>query len=218
MLTSNTEDYLKAICELLEDTGRVSTSALAERLGVAPASVTEMVQKLARMQPALVDYERHRGVALTEAGRRMALEVIRHHRLIELYLAEALGFGWHEVHAEAERLEHVISEAFEDRIAAALGNPDRDPHGDPIPTREGEVAEPCRRALSTVHAGETVYVARVRDEDPAFLIQLTEIGLVLRTPVTVLRAPAHGQLVVQIAGSEHILERSITDHVYVEAG
>jgi DtxR family Mn-dependent transcriptional regulator len=148
----------------------------------------------------------------------MALEVIRHHRLIELYLAEALGFGWHEVHAEAERLEHVISEAFEDRIAAALCNPDRDPHGDPIPTREGEVAEPCRRALSAVHPGETVYVARVRDEDPVFLIRLTEIGLALRTPVTVLRAPAHGPLAVRIAGSEHLLERSITDRVYVEAG
>lgn len=184
---------------------------------MAPASVTEMVQKLARMQPALVDYERHRGVALTEPGRKIALEVIRHHRLIELYLAEALGFGWHEVHAEAERLEHVISEEFEDRIAAALGNPVRDPHGDPIPTREGDVAEPCRRALSAVNAGETVCVARVRDEDPAFLTRLTEIGLVLRTPVTVTQAPAEGPLAVRIAGHEHVLERSITDHVYVEA-
>jgi DtxR family transcriptional regulator, Mn-dependent transcriptional regulator len=217
MLTSNTEDYLKAIYELLEDTGRVSTSALADRLGVAPASVTEMVQKLARMQPALVDYERHRGVALTEAGRKIALEVIRHHRLIELYLAEALGFGWHEVHAEAERLEHVISEEFEDRIAAALGNPVRDPHGDPIPTRDGDVAEPCRRALSAVNAGETVCVARVRDEDPGFLTRLTEIGLVLRAPITVVQAPVDGPLAVRIAGSEHVLERAITDSVYVES-
>ncbi len=217
MLSSNTEDYLKAIYELLEDSGRVTTSALAERLTVAPASVTEMVQKLARMQPALVDYERHRGVALTEAGRKIALEVIRHHRLIELYLAEALGYGWHEVHAEAERLEHVISEEFEDKIAAALGDPERDPHGDPIPTREGEVAEPCRRALSQVTAGETVRVARVRDEDPAFLTHLTELGLVLRAPLRVTRAPEGGPLSVEVAGSTRELERAITDHVFVEA-
>ncbi len=216
MLSSNTEDYLKAIYELLEDSGRVTTSALAERLAVAPASVTEMVQKLARMQPALVDYERHRGVTLTDAGRKIALEVIRHHRLIELYLAEALGYGWHEVHAEAERLEHVISEEFEDKIAAALGNPGHDPHGDPIPTREGQVAEPCRRSLSAVAAGETVIVARVHDEDAQFLARLTEIGLVLRAPLRVVRAPAGGPLAVRIGDREQELERAITDHVFVE--
>jgi len=217
MLSSNTEDYLKAIYELLEDSGRVTTSALAERLGVAPASVTEMVQKLARMQPALVDYERHRGVSLTDPGRKIALEVIRHHRLIELYLAEALGYGWHEVHAEAERLEHVISEDFEDKIAAALGHPAHDPHGDPIPTREGEVAEPCRRALSLVGAGETVRVARVRDEDPAFLTSLTALGLVLRAPLSVMKAPEGGPLLVEVCGTTLELDRAITDHVYVEA-
>ena len=216
MLSSNTEDYLKAIYELLEDSGRVTTSALAERLNVAPASVTEMVQKLARMQPALVDYERHRGVSLTEAGRKIALEIIRHHRLIEKYLAEALGYGWHEVHDEAERLEHVISEEFEDKIAAALGDPERDPHGDPIPTREGVVVEPSRRTLSAVPAGETVRVARVRDQDTAFLSRLTELGLVLRAPITVVQAPDDGPLAVAIAGQVHALERAITDNVFVE--
>jgi DtxR family Mn-dependent transcriptional regulator len=217
MISSNTEDYLKAIYERLEDSGRVTTSALAERLNVAPASVTEMVQKLARMQPPLVDYERHRGVSLTEAGRKIALEVIRHHRLIELYLAEALGYGWHEVHAEAERLEHVISEEFEDKIAAALGDPERDPHGDPIPTREGVVVEPARRMLSAVPAGETVRVARVRDQDTAFLSRLTELGLVLRAPITVVQAPDDGPLAVAIAGQVHALERAITDNVFVES-
>ncbi len=217
MISSNTEDYLKAIYERLEDSGRVTTSALAERLNVAPASVTEMVQKLARMQPPLVDYERHRGVSLTEAGRKIALEVIRHHRLIELYLAEALGYGWHEVHAEAERLEHVISEEFEDKIAAALGDPERDPHGDPIPTREGVVVEPARRSLSAVPAGETVRVARVRDQDTAFLSRLTELGLVLRAPITVVQAPDDGPLAVAIAGQVHALERAITDNVFVES-
>lgn len=217
MLSSNTEDYLKAIYELLEDSGRVTTSALAERLNVAPASVTEMVQKLARMQPPLVDYERHRGVSLTEAGRKIALEVIRHHRLIELYLSEALGYGWHEVHDEAERLEHVISEEFEDKIAAALGDPDRDPHGDPIPTREGVVAEPSRRSLSMVPVGETVRVARVRDQDTAFLSRLTELGLVLNAPLTVLQAPAEGPLAVDIAGRVQALDRAITDNVFVES-
>ncbi len=217
MLSSSTEDYLKAIYELLEDSGRVTTSALAERLNVAPASVTEMVQKLARMQPALVDYERHRGVSLTDAGRKIALEIIRHHRLIEKYLAEALGYGWHEVHDEAERLEHVISEEFEDKIAAALGHPERDPHGDPIPTREGVVAEPSRRSLSAVSAGETVRVARVRDQDTAFLSRLTEIGLVLNAPITVIQAPAEGPLAVDIGGRTQALDRAITDNVYVES-
>ncbi len=217
MLSSNTEDYLKAIYELLEDSGRVTTSALAERLNVAPASVTEMVQKLARMQPPLVDYERHRGVSLTEPGRKIALEVIRHHRLIELYLAEALGYGWHEVHDEAERLEHVISEEFEDKIAAALGDPDRDPHGDPIPTREGVVVEPSRRSLSVVPAGETVRVARVRDQDTAFLSRLTELGLVLNAPLTVIQAPPDGPLAVDVAGRVQALDRAITDNVFVES-
>src|SRR5574341_1113992 len=153
MLSHATEDYLKAIYELEEDFGRVTTSALAERLNVAPASVTGMLQKLAEGRPRLVNYERHHGVVLTPAGRKIALEIIRHHRLIELYLAEELGYEWDRVDAEAEQLEHVISEEFEDKIAARLGDPTVDPHGDPIPSKDGTVAAHSRLPRSEDEGG-----------------------------------------------------------------
>ncbi|HQP42529.1 MAG TPA: metal-dependent transcriptional regulator, partial [Thermoanaerobaculales bacterium] len=130
-LTAPQEDYLKQIFLLGERGDSVGTQTLAVRLGVRPASVTGMVQRLAEL--GLVDHRRYRGVSLTESGRRVALEMLRHHRLLETYLAETLGYGWGEIHDEAERLEHVISERFEERIAEALGHPTRDPHGDPIP-------------------------------------------------------------------------------------
>ena len=128
------EDYLKAIYELSRGEERVSTSRVAERLECTPASVTNMLQKLSSLN--LVEYARYRGVKLTSAGTKVALEVLRHHRLIELYLSEVLGYSWDKVHAEADRLEHVISEEFEDRIDEALGFPAKDPHGDPIPTKD----------------------------------------------------------------------------------
>src|SRR5262245_24773120 len=155
MISHAVEDYVKAIYELEEDFGKVTTSALAEKLAVAPASVTGMIQKLAEAKPKLVKYERHHGVTLTPAGRKIALEVIRHHRLIELYLAEELGFAWDQVDAEAEKLEHVISEEFEDKIAERLGHPTTDPHGDPIPSKDGAVAPLCRTALTLTPAGQT---------------------------------------------------------------
>ena len=220
MITHAVEDYVKVIYELEEDTGRANTSALASELKVAPASVTGMLQKLSETKPKLVNYERHRGATLTPAGRKIALEIIRHHRLIELYLAEALGYGWDEVDAEAERLEHVISEDFEDRIAAILGDPTRDPHGNPIPAKDGSVAAPCRTPLTEVDAGQTVRVARVRDDDPDLLRYLAELGLVLDATVTVsARAPFDGPLHVRVGdGPEaaHALGKHVTDQVYVE--
>ncbi len=215
------EDYLKAIYELAEDAGRVSTSDLAERLGVKPASVTGMLQKLAEERPRLVDYERHRGATLTPAGERIALEIIRHHRLIELYLSEALGYQWDQVDAEAEALEHVISEQFEDRIAELLGDPKRDPHGDPIPAKDGSVAAPSRAALTDVPAGQTVRVARVVDDDPALLRYLAELGLVPAATVTVVsRSPFAGPLHVRVGHDSsvptHALGREVTDNVFVE--
>ncbi|MER3545443.1 MAG: DtxR family transcriptional regulator, partial [Chloroflexota bacterium] len=137
--SSAIQDYLTAIYRLQQAHERVTTSAIAGALGKEPGSVTGMIQKLA--QNGLVHYERHRGVRLTPAGEKIALEVLRHHRLIELYLAQALGYPWDEVHEEADRLEHVISEAFEDRIAAALGDPQFDPHGDPIPHKDGTLPQ-----------------------------------------------------------------------------
>src|SRR3990172_2228408 len=160
-ISHTVEDYLKAIYGLQEDAGKVSTNALAEKLGVSPASVTGMVKKLAEDRPRLVDYEKHHGVTLTPAGRKIALEIIRHHRLIELYLQQALGYSWDQVDAEAEKLEHVISEEFEDRIAAMLGQPEYDPHGDPIPTKEGIIAAPAGERLTDLTAGQRGRVARV---------------------------------------------------------
>ena len=135
MLSGAVQDYLKTIYKLQEQGGAVSTSALAEAMGVAAASATGMVKKLAVLK--LARHSPYQGVVLTKAGEKMALEVIRHHRLLELYLAEALGYSWDKVHEEAERLEHVISEEFEEKIFEALGRPTRDPHGDPIPTKDG---------------------------------------------------------------------------------
>ena len=225
-ITHAIEDYLKAIYELAQDGGRASTSALSERLKVKPASVTGMLQKLADPEaaradkrPVLVDYERHRGAALTPAGEKIALQVIRHHRLIELYLAEALGYDWDQVHSEAEKLEHVISEEFEDRISAILGDPKRDPHGDPIPAKDGTMEATCRTTLTDMDAGQTGRVDRVRDDDPALLRYLAELGIVPEAAVTIdKRAPFDGPLHVRVGGGKtpsHALGREVTDRVFV---
>ena len=217
MISHATEDYLKAIYELEEDLGRVSTSALAEQLGVAPASVTGMLQKLADGRPKLVNYERHHGVVLTPAGRKIALEIIRHHRLIELYLSESLGFEWDKVDAEAEKLEHVISEEFEEKIAALLGDPTVDPHGDPIPDKAGKVAAHSRLALSEIGAGQTVCVTRVRDDDPAFLRYLAELGISPQTTLAIIdKAPFDGPMHVTVGDRSHALGKSVTDKIFVE--
>jgi DtxR family Mn-dependent transcriptional regulator len=210
------EDYLKAIYELAEDSGKVSTSALVARLGRKAGSVTGMLQKLADQKPRLIDSERHHGVSLTPAGAHIALEIIRHHRLIELYLAEALGYEWDKVDAEAEQLEHVISEEFEDKISAMLGDPTVDPHGDPIPAKDGSVAPLSRLTLSEVEAGQLARVARVRDDDPALLRYLAELGIVPEAVVTVAeRAPFDGPIHVTIGQHQHALGRSVTDRVFV---
>jgi len=172
-LSEAQEDYLKQVL-LLSEGEPVSTQALAERIGVRPASVTGMVKKLASL--GLVDYAPYRGVRLTEAGRAVALEVLRHHRLIETYLAEALGYDWDEVHAEAERLEHHISEAFEARIAAWLGHPERDPHGDPIPASDLALPNEDGRALSECAPGR-YRLLRVRAQDQDTLALLARLGL-----------------------------------------
>jgi DtxR family Mn-dependent transcriptional regulator len=210
------EDYLKAIYELGEDSGKVSTSALVERLGRKAGSVTGMLQSLAKQKPRLIDYERHHGVSLTPAGAQIALEIIRHHRLIELYLAEALGYEWDKVDAEAEQLEHVISEEFEDKISAMLGDPTVDPHGDPIPAKDGSVAPLTRLTLSEIEEGTRVRVARVRDDDPALLRYLAELGIVPEAVITVAeRAPFDGPIHVLVGEHDHALGRSVTDRVFV---
>jgi DtxR family Mn-dependent transcriptional regulator len=177
-LTQTIQDYLKTIYDLLEDTGAASTTALATRLGIAPASVTGMLQRLAGGTPPLVNYRKHQGVTLTPAGKRAALEVIRHHRLIETYLVQTLGYPWDEVHAEADRLEHFISEDFEARIAAALGNPSRDPHGELIPTVELTMPSDPALPLSSLRPPQKAIILRVRADDPALLRHMESLGLV----------------------------------------
>ncbi len=159
--TQSIEDYLKAIYDLSGIYGRATTTHLADRLGVAPASVTGMVQKIAAIRPPLLIYHKHQGVRLTAEGERAALAVIRRHRLVELYLQRSLGFSWDEVHGEADRLEHVISDHLEERIAQALGDPVADPHGDPIPTRQLTLPPSSNTCLFELHAGQEALVERV---------------------------------------------------------
>ncbi|MBW3660773.1 MAG: metal-dependent transcriptional regulator [Gemmatimonadetes bacterium] len=196
-ITPPIEDYLKAIYTVgREVAGRASTSAIADRMDVSAASATNMMQRLAEMK--LVHYVPYKGVSLSSAGEKIALEVIRHHRLIELYLAEALGYSWDTVHDEAERLEHVISEEFEDRIDAMLGHPTTDPHGDPIPPKSGSMPPDALRPLSEVEAGEAVTVQRVSDRDGEFLRYLASLELVPGTRITVVdRAPYGGTITLE---------------------
>ena len=177
-LSSSIQDYLKHIFELSEHGDPASTKDLSTRLGIAPASVTGMVQKLASANPPLVFYRKHQGVTLTEDGQRAALEIIRHHRLLETWLVQTLGYSWDEVHDEACRLEHVISEDFEKRIAAALGHPTRDPHGEPIPSVDLQMPSEERTLLSSLRASQHAIIVRVDASDPALLRHLDELGLI----------------------------------------
>lgn len=217
--TASIQDYLKAIYQLAEDYGPdpVSPSLVAEWLGVARPSVTGMLQRMASARPKLVEYTRYRGVRLTAAGEKIALEVIRHHRLIESYLAQALDFPWDEVHPEADRLEHVISEALEERIAEKLGHPELDPHGQPIPTREGTIPHRDEVRLSELQPGRAAVVCRVSDRDPELLRYLDGLGIRISTRLQVTdRAPFDGPTHVRLGDAEsHALGRQVTDRVFV---
>lgn len=199
------EDYCKAIYALRARSERpVSTNALAERLGITPGSVSAMVHKLDEL--GLITHVPYRGVELTPAGRKVALEVIRHHRLLELFLAETLQMPWDRVHAEAEVLEHVISEELEELIAAKLGDPTLDPHGDPIPTPELELAERETRPLEAMQAGEQGVFVRVSDADPEMLRYLSRRGITPGVRFEVIECqPFGGPLLVRIGDREHAI-------------
>jgi DtxR family Mn-dependent transcriptional regulator len=216
-VTPPIEDYLKVIYTLVRERGeeRASTSAISERMEVSAASATNMMQKLADMR--LVEYVPYRGVSLTEAGEKIALEVIRHHRLIELYLSEALGYSWDTVHDEAERLEHVISEEFEDRIDAMLGYPTTDPHGDPIPPKTGRPPAGTSRSLIDVQVGESVVVRRVSDRDGELLRQLAALELVPGTRVRVIgRGSSGGPITVEREDRTLSVDQETARRIYVE--
>lgn len=215
ILSPASEDYLKAIYKLREGDEAVTTQALAARLNVAPPSATSMMKKLASLK--LVRHEKYRGVELTPAGEKIALEVIRHHRLIETYLAEVLGVAWDKVHDEAERWEHVLSEEVEAKMAEALNHPLRDPHGAPIPSLTGEVARDGWERLSDSKAGTSATVRRVSDENAELLRHLSEIKLVPGTPIEVLRAsPAEGVLQLKISGKRKTIGIAPARAVFVE--
>ncbi len=215
LTTQAIEDYLKAIHELQAREDKVPTSALAKRLQIAQASVTGMIKKLADMK--LVEYSRYQGVKLTEGGEKIALEVIRHHRLLELYLAEAMGYSWDQVHEEAERLEHYISEEFEDKIDQFLGRPTVDPHGSPIPTKEGTLPVIKGFSLSDSEAGESVIVRRVSDRDPEKLRFLGKLGIYPQSEIKVMsKAPFNGPIHIQVNEVSHHLGREISDAIWVE--
>jgi DtxR family Mn-dependent transcriptional regulator len=193
------DDYLKAILELSgPEEDRVTSNALAAHLGVRAPSVTGMLQKLASQRPSFVRYEKHRGVRLTTAGKRRALEVLRHHRLLEQFLHEFLGYTWDEVHEEAERLEHFISERFEDRIAAKLGDPETDPHGHPIPERDGAI--PLRQEVSLLKwdCGVPAIISSVSDRDSSSLRELQRLGLVPGTSLVLEPSPRNGSVSIRI--------------------
>jgi DtxR family transcriptional regulator, Mn-dependent transcriptional regulator len=218
-LTHAVEDYLKAIFELTVAHGRVSTNQLAERLNITPASVTGMIQRMAAASPPLIDYQKHRGVRLTEEGRAIALEIIRHHRLLELFLHQTLGYSWDEVHEEADRLEHVISEDFEERIAQVLGNPSHDPHGEPIPTRDLQLPHSSETRLSELRPGQEATVDRVDATDIVLLRYLSEIGLTPNAELSILDYSSFdGNLRLQVAGKkgEIVLGPSVTGKIFVE--
>lgn len=214
------QDYLKAIYALRSEGGPrrdlVSTTALAQRLGVSAASATNMLKRLDVM--GLVSYVPYKGADLTKAGAKIALEVIRHHRLLETYLAEALGVPWDEVHDEAEVLEHVLSEDLEDRIAALLGDPTADPHGHPIPAKDGSMPRASAQPLWSAAEGETIAVDRVSDEEAEALRYLATLGIGPGTSLEVVgRGPVGGPLFVKIAGADDVqaLSKELAETVWV---
>ena len=218
-LTRVIEDYLKTIYELTRASERATTNQIAARMEVTPASVTNMIQKLAETDPPLLDYRKQRGVQLTPEGERVALEIIRHHRLLEMFLHETLGYSWDEVHEEADRLEHVISEEMEERIAISLGNPQHDPHGDPIPSRDLQMPQSSAITLSQLRPSQKAQVKRVSDSDPDLLRFLSERGIEPAAQLEVLDySPFDNNLQVQVVGEDEpvVLGAVITSQVFVE--
>src|SRR5215211_1276419 len=213
-VTHAMEDYLKAIYRLQETAAQVTTQRLAEELGVTGPSVTNMIKRLHDLR--LLRHTRYHGVELTDAGIKIALEVLRHHRLLELYLAETLGYPWDEVHAEAERLEHHVSEELEARMDSVLGHPTHDPHGHPIPSREGQIDTISAIPLVDLDLNVTATVSRVSDRDPEQLRYLGGLGLYPGATVSLSeRFPFDGPLRIQVSTSEHIIGRSLASAVLV---
>lgn len=213
-LTGQAEDYLKAIYELEQGGEAAGTNDIAARLGIAAASVTGMIQRLARL--GLVRAERYRGARLTDAGRAAALQLIRRHRILESYLVQRLGFGWDDVHGEAERLEHAASDELIARMAESIGNPTADPHGAPIPSATGEVDETRLESIGDLAAGRSATVVRMSDRDPAFLRYLDAMGIRPGAQLRVeSREPFGGPITIEVEGARHAVGAAAAERVYI---
>jgi DtxR family Mn-dependent transcriptional regulator len=213
------QDYLRALYLLASrhpTGGRVTTSRLAAQLTVRPASVTAMLQKMAALEPGLVDYHKSRGAQLTPAGERAALGVVRCHRLIEMFLHEKLGYGWDEVHEEADRLEHVISDELAERLSAALGHPRRDPHGHAIPAADLSLEHAAALPLRELAAGQRATVQQVQDDDPALLRRFEALGLRPGALITLVDAPPGGPLRLRVSGRAVVLDATAAEHIFVD--
>lgn len=213
-LSGPVEDYLKAIYELERSAKTAETNAIARLLGIAPASVSGMVRRL--VEQGLITHERYRGVKLTNLGRRAALKTLRRHRVIEAYLTSALGYSWDRVHDEAERLEHAASDELIDRMAAAIGEPETDPHGAPIPTREGTLREPTLVTLATLSPGARARVERVGDRNAERLRYLAELGIVPGATVQVIaREPFGGPIALRIDDTSRTIGVELATQILV---
>lgn len=214
VLSQAVEDYLKAIYKLEAEGHGASTTRIAESLNVSSASATNMIKRLSKM--GLVDYESYKGASLTSSGQKIALEIIRHHRLLELYLLEVMGYSWDEVHEEAEKLEHHISEQFEDKIAELLDNPTHDPHGDPIPTKDGIMPKMELETLNEAEEGLQYMVSRVKNQDPELLRYLEKIGLLPGAKLSVKeKNPFKGPITLSIEDNEQVLGYEVAEHILI---
>lgn len=215
MLSQAVQDYLKTIYKLEEESGAVATTQIAKSLNISGASVTGMLKRLAKMQ--LVDYNSYKGVKLTQDGRKIALEILRHHRLLEVYLKESLGFSLAKIHDEACRLEHYVSDEFVDRIEQILGNPEYSPFGNPIPTKEGDLPISPIQCLNDAAQGDKVVIRKVDDSDSDKLKYLEEIGLLPGTEIIVKdKAPFNGPLTLSYSEKEKIIGNEIASCIFID--
>ena len=216
MPSEQLEDYLKNIYKIQSSEGKVSTTLLSQKLKISPASVTEMIKKLA--DEGIVAHTPYKGVELTKEGRKRALQIIRRHRLWEAFLVEVLKYDWYEIDEEAEKLEHIASERLEKRIDEILGFPDTDPHGDAIPTREGRVDDIRHHSLAAVPPGVTVTVKRVSDSNPEILRYASKLGISLNKKIKVKeRINFDGSLRVEVAGKEQFISAKLAQQIFVDA-
>jgi DtxR family Mn-dependent transcriptional regulator len=215
MASQQVEDYLKSVYKLQEGGGKVSTSSLSELLGISAPSVTEMIKKLA--DEGILTHTPYKGVELTAEGRRKALKILRRHRLWEQFLVQVLKYPWHEIHEEAERLEHITSEKLERRLDEALGYPRKDPHGHAIPTTEGDIERSRSVPLARVEPGETVTVVRVNDANADILQYASKLGIGLNKRIKVKeRIDFDGSLRVEISRKDRFVSAKLAENIFVE--